>query len=36
MTAEGKSRQEIQDAIMHYELQPKFKAPNERVGVGNE
>lgn len=33
---EGKGRYEIQDALMHYELQPKFKAPNERVGVGNE
>lgn len=36
MQSEGKSRQEIQDALMHYELQPKYKAPNERVGVGNE
>lgn len=32
----GKSRQEIQDALMHYELQSKFKQPNERVGVENE
>ncbi|MCI6989712.1 MAG: fumarate reductase flavoprotein subunit [Campylobacter sp.] len=36
MTAEGKSRYEIQDALMHYELQPEYKAPNERIGVGNE
>lgn len=36
MKEQGKSRQEIQDALMHYELQPKFKQPNERVGVGNE
>ncbi|CZE48366.1 fumarate reductase flavoprotein subunit [Campylobacter geochelonis] len=33
---EGKGRYEIQDALMPYELQPKFKKPNERVGVGNE
>ncbi|ASM38171.1 fumarate reductase flavoprotein subunit [Campylobacter sp. RM12327] len=36
MQAQGKSRQEIQEALMHYELQPKFKQPNQRVGVGNE
>ncbi|WP_297576486.1 fumarate reductase flavoprotein subunit [uncultured Campylobacter sp.] len=36
MKKEGKGRYEIQDALMHYELQPKYKAPNERVGVGNE
>lgn len=36
MKEEGKGRYEIQDALMHYELQPKFKAPNERVGVENE
>lgn len=36
MQSEGKSRQEIQEALMHYELQPKFKEPNERVGIGNE
>ncbi len=33
---EGKSRLEIQDALMHFELQPKFKAPNQRVGVDYE
>ncbi|MCR4942294.1 MAG: fumarate reductase flavoprotein subunit [Campylobacter sp.] len=36
MEAEGKSRQEIQDALMHYDLQDKYKAPNERVGKGYE
>lgn len=36
LSAAGKSRQEIQEALMHYELQPKFKQPNQRVGVGNE
>ncbi len=36
MEEEGKSRHEIQDALMHFELQEKFKAPNERVGVGYE
>ncbi|OPA71564.1 fumarate reductase flavoprotein subunit [Campylobacter pinnipediorum subsp. caledonicus] len=36
MQAEGKSRQEIQEALMHYELQPKYKAPNERAGIGYE
>ncbi len=36
MEAAGKSRLEIQDAIMPFELQPQFKAPNERVGVGYE
>lgn len=36
MVAAGRSRQDIQEALMHYELQPKFKQPNERVGVGNE
>ena len=36
MQAEGKSRQEIQEALMHYDLQPKYKAPNERAGIGNE
>lgn len=36
MTAKGKGRYEIQEALMHYELQPKFKAPNERLGVGDE
>ncbi|MCD8212889.1 MAG: fumarate reductase flavoprotein subunit [Campylobacter sp.] len=36
MQAEGKSRYEIQEALMHYELQPKYKAPNERAGIGYE
>ena len=36
MESAGKSRHEIQDALMHYELQPKYKAKNERVGVGYE
>lgn len=36
MQKEGKSRYEIQDALMHYELQAKFKAPNQRVGVDYE
>ncbi|NLM99500.1 MAG: fumarate reductase flavoprotein subunit [Campylobacteraceae bacterium] len=36
MEAAGKSRLEIQDALMPFELQEKFKAPNERVGVGYE
>ncbi len=34
LESEGKSRQEIQEAIMHYELQPRYKEPNERVKVG--
>ncbi len=36
MQAEGKSRYEIQDALMPYELQAKFKAPNQRIGVDYE
>ncbi|QKF61690.1 fumarate reductase flavoprotein subunit [Campylobacter curvus] len=36
MQAEGKGRYEIQEALMHYELQPKYKAPNERAGIGYE
>ena len=36
MEAEGKNRHEIQDALMHYELQPKYKALNERAGIGYE
>ena len=36
MESAGKSRHEIQEALMHYELQPKYKAKNERVGVGYE
>ncbi len=31
MEAEGKSRAEIQEALMHYDLQPQFKAANQRV-----
>ena len=36
LEAEGKNRHEIQDALMHYELQPKYKALNERAGIGYE
>lgn len=36
MEAAGKDRYEIQDALMHYELQDKYKAKNERVGIGYE
>lgn len=36
MQSENKSRYEIQDALMHYELQPEYKKPNQRVGVGDE
>lgn len=36
MQAEGKSRAEIQDALMPYELQAKFKAANQRIGVDYE
>jgi len=36
MEVAGKGRLEIQDAIMSFELQPQFKAANERVGVGYE
>lgn len=32
MTSEGKDRHEIQEALMPFELQPKFKQKNERVG----
>jgi fumarate reductase flavoprotein subunit len=32
LEAEGKDRFEIQDALMHFELQPYFKAKNERFG----
>ena len=32
MEAEGKDRYEIQDALMKFELQPYFKAKNERFG----
>ncbi|MCV6606906.1 MAG: FAD-binding protein, partial [Campylobacterales bacterium] len=32
MEAEGKDRIEIQDALMSYNLQPKYKVRNERVG----
>ena len=36
MEAEGKNRHEIQHALMPYELQPKYKAPNQRIGVDYE
>ncbi|MDL0089224.1 fumarate reductase flavoprotein subunit [Campylobacter gastrosuis] len=36
MEAEGKGRYEIQNALMPYELQAKYKAPNERAGIGYE
>ncbi|TQR54201.1 fumarate reductase flavoprotein subunit [Campylobacter troglodytis] len=36
MEKEGKNRHEIQDALMHYELQERYKAPNQRIGVGYE
>ncbi|MGP1485485.1 MAG: fumarate reductase flavoprotein subunit [Campylobacter sp.] len=36
MEADGKSRYEIQNALMPYELQEKYKAPNERAGIGYE
>lgn len=36
MQAAGKSRAEIQEALMHYDLQPQYKAANERVGQGYE
>ncbi|EOZ5117003.1 fumarate reductase flavoprotein subunit, partial [Campylobacter jejuni] len=32
MEAEGKGRYEIQNALMPYELQAKYKAPNQRIG----
>jgi len=32
MEAAGKDRYEIQEALMHFELQPYFKAKNERFG----
>ncbi|MFY4691016.1 fumarate reductase flavoprotein subunit [Campylobacter jejuni] len=36
MKAEGKGRYEIQNALMPYELQAKYKAPNQRIGVDYE
>lgn len=36
MEAEGKNRHEIQNALMPYELQAKYKAPNQRIGVDYE
>ena len=36
LKAQGKNRHEIQDALMPFELQPKYKKLNERVGVGYE
>ncbi len=32
MESSGKDRYEIQDALMHFELQPYYKAKNERFG----
>ncbi|EAH9620298.1 TPA: fumarate reductase flavoprotein subunit [Campylobacter jejuni] len=36
MEAEGKGRYEIQNALMPYELQAKYKTPNQRIGVDYE
>lgn len=36
MEASGKNRHEIQEALMPFELQPQFKALNERAGIGYE
>ncbi|EDH7412274.1 fumarate reductase flavoprotein subunit [Campylobacter jejuni] len=36
MEAEGKGRYEIQNALMPYELQAKYKASNQRIGVDYE
>lgn len=36
MESEGKGRYEIQNVLMPYELQAKFKAPNQRIGVDYE
>ncbi|EIA92706.1 fumarate reductase flavoprotein subunit [Campylobacter coli] len=36
MEAEGKNRHKIQHALMPYELQPKYKALNQRIGVDYE
>ncbi|EAI6891411.1 fumarate reductase flavoprotein subunit [Campylobacter coli] len=36
MEAEGKNRHEIQHALMPYELQPKYKTLNQRIGVDYE
>ncbi|EAI3587011.1 fumarate reductase flavoprotein subunit [Campylobacter coli] len=36
MEAEGKNRHEIQHALMPYELQPKYKVLNQRIGVDYE
>ncbi|HDZ4940431.1 TPA: fumarate reductase flavoprotein subunit [Campylobacter jejuni] len=36
MEAEGRGRYEIQNALMPYELQAKYKAPNQRIGVDYE
>ena len=36
MEDEGKPRHEIQEALMHYDLQPEYKALNERAGKGYE
>lgn len=36
MEAEGRGRYVIQNALMPYELQAKYKAPNQRIGVDYE
>lgn len=36
MEAEGKGRYEIQQALMPYDLQDKYKMPNQRIGVDYE
>ncbi len=36
MQSEGKNRYEIQDALMPYTLQEKYKRPNQRLGVDYE
>ncbi|MBS4314361.1 fumarate reductase flavoprotein subunit [Campylobacter vulpis] len=36
MESEGKGRYEIQNALMPYELQAKYKTPNQRIGVDYE
>jgi fumarate reductase flavoprotein subunit len=36
MEAEGKDRHAIQDVLMPFDLQPKYKARNERLGDSNE
>jgi len=36
LEAEGKDRHAVQDALMPFKLQPKYKARNERLGDSNE